>query len=89
MALTSLRLPDALARELDEIAARRRTTRSDAIREAVEQYCATARKGGKPDRIDLLQRLVTYGGSGRGDLAENGERYLRDLFRARRRPRPR
>jgi metal-responsive CopG/Arc/MetJ family transcriptional regulator len=87
---TSLRLPDELARELDEIAAKRRTTRSDAIREAVEQYCAAARKGRTADRIELLHRLVTYEGSGRGDVAENSERYLRELFGARRRrPRPR
>jgi metal-responsive CopG/Arc/MetJ family transcriptional regulator len=87
--LHSLRLPDHLARELDELAATRRTTRSEVIREAIEEYCAAQRDRGAADRTALLRRLVTYRGSGRGDLAERSEHYLRELFRARRRHRSR
>lgn len=62
-------------------------TRSDVVREAVEQYCATLRRGGAADRLALLRRLVTYSGSGRGDLARRSEEYLRERFDARRRHR--
>jgi metal-responsive CopG/Arc/MetJ family transcriptional regulator len=89
MLLTSIRLPEALARELDAIATRRRTPRSEVIREAIEQYCATARGASAGDRIALVRQLVTYRGSGRGDLAARSEEYLRERFhgvRRRRRP---
>ena len=36
------------------------------------------------DRLDLLDQLLDYDGSGRGDLAANAETYLRELFDARR-----
>ena len=85
MALHSLRLPDHLARELDELAASRHSSRSEVIRDAIEQYCAGQRAGATPDRLTLLRRLVTYPGSGRGDLAARSEQHLRKLFRARRR----
>ena len=84
MSLTSMRLPDHLVRELDEIAGRRRTTRSELVREAVEQYCATARSD-SGDPVALVDRLVTYKGSGRGDLGRRSEHYLRESFRERRR----
>jgi Arc/MetJ-type ribon-helix-helix transcriptional regulator len=85
VSLHSLRLPDHLTRELDELAASRRTSRSELIRDAIEQYCAVQRAGATPDRVTLLRRLVTYPGSGRGDLAARSEQHLRKLFRARRR----
>jgi metal-responsive CopG/Arc/MetJ family transcriptional regulator len=87
MSLTSLRLPDHLVRELDEVAARRRATRSELLREAVEQYCAATRSGEELDPVALVERLVTYQGSGRGDLARRSEQYLREMFRERRRRR--
>lgn len=87
---TTLRLPDELSRELDRIAEERHVTRSDIAREALEQYCSAVRKGQHGSRVTLLQSLVTYPGSGRGDLARQGRRYLREMFDAkRRRHRPR
>ena len=88
MSLTSIRLPDHLLRELDEVAGRRRTTRSELVREAVEQYCATVRSDER-DPVALVDRLVTYTGSGRGDLARRSEHYLREIFGERRRRRAR
>ena len=88
MALASIRLPDHLVREVDEVAARRRVTRSEVVREAVAEYCATARSTRTRDPVALVEQLVTYPGSGRGDLARRSEEYLRELFRARRRRRP-
>jgi metal-responsive CopG/Arc/MetJ family transcriptional regulator len=88
MSLTTVRLPDHMVHELDEVAERRHTTRSEIIREAVEQYCATARSGQEIDPVLLVRRLVTYDGSGRGDLARRGEEYLREMFCERRRTLP-
>ena len=82
-------MPDHLLRELDEVAGRRRATRSDLIREAVEQYCAATRSGDEVDPVALVDRLVTYEGSGRGDLARRSEHYLREIFREHRRHRAR
>lgn len=85
MALHSIRLPDQVTRELDALAARRKTNRSTLIREAVERYCAAMRAGERGDRLALLERLVTYEGSRVGDLAERSEHYLREMFGGKRR----
>lgn len=42
-----------------------------------------------PERLALLDRLVTYEGSGLGDLAARSEEYLRRIFHERRRGRSR
>lgn len=89
MTTTSLRLPRDLTTALDRLAEERGTTRSELIREAVEDYVAAARKGGPADRVALVRRLVTYEGSGCGDLASRAEDHLREMFGARRRDRPR
>jgi Arc/MetJ-type ribon-helix-helix transcriptional regulator len=89
MAMTSIRLPDHLTKELDAIASRRRTTRSDLIREAVARYCSATRAGGEDDAVELVERLVTYRGSGVGDLGRRSEPHLRGMFRERRRRRSR
>jgi metal-responsive CopG/Arc/MetJ family transcriptional regulator len=86
--ITCVRLPDALTNRLDQLAIERDTSRSALIREAVERFCDDAQAEARLDRAALVERLVTYPGSGRGDLAENGERILREHFDARRRRRP-
>jgi metal-responsive CopG/Arc/MetJ family transcriptional regulator len=85
MALTTIRLPETLAHSVDEIAKRRQVTRSDVVREALEQYCERTRKSERSSRLELLQRLVSYAGSGVGDLASRSEDHLRERFNARRR----
>lgn len=89
MATKTVRLPTHLSRAIDGLAADRHTTPSEIIREAAAEYCANARTHSATDRLALLRRLVTYEGSGRGDLAAHSEDYLRKLFHARRRQRPR
>jgi metal-responsive CopG/Arc/MetJ family transcriptional regulator len=84
MSTTSLRMPGELTHALDQLAQERGVTRSDLIREAVEAYVASCREGGPEDRVALVRSLVTYEGSGRGDLASRSEEHLRSLFRARR-----
>ena len=87
MSLTSFRLPDHLVRRLDEIAARRRATRSAVVCEAIEEYCSSKRRHADLDPVTLVERLVDYPGSGRGDLARRSEHYLREQFGERRRRR--
>lgn len=83
MSLTTIRLPDHLIRELDEAAERRKTTRSELIREAVTAYCVGARSDDDSDPVALVERLVRYDGSRRGDLGRRSEEHLRERFRAR------
>jgi metal-responsive CopG/Arc/MetJ family transcriptional regulator len=85
MDLTTVRLPEGLARSVDEIAKQRHVSRSDVVREALEQYCERARKSEALSRMELLRSLVSYDGSGVGDLASRSEEHLRKRFNARRR----
>lgn len=87
MAMTSIRLPDDLTQALDEIATRRRSTRSMLIREAVASYCEAVRREEEDDPFLLIEDEPSYGGSGRGDLAENGEAILRERLGGKRRTR--
>jgi metal-responsive CopG/Arc/MetJ family transcriptional regulator len=89
MDTTSLRLPRHLSAALDRLAVERGTTRSVIIREAVEEYVAASRTTGSGDRVALVERLVTYPGSGRKDGGARSEEYLRRSFGARRRNRTR
>ncbi len=89
MAVANIRLPDHLSRELDEIAARKRMTRSMVVREAVAQYCSAVRDDEEDDPFLLIDEAVTYGGSGKGDLASNSEAYLREKLGGRGRRRSR
>lgn len=85
MDLASIRLSENLVRSIDEIARQRHVTRSEVIREALEQYCVRSRKKQRLARVELLQQLVSYPGSGVGDLASRSEEHLRRRFRAQRR----
>jgi metal-responsive CopG/Arc/MetJ family transcriptional regulator len=85
---TSVRLPAELTEGLDHLARDRGTTRSELIRLAIEAFVEAARAGGPADRVALLRAIVTYPGSGRGDLATRSAHHLRKTFDARRR-RPR
>lgn len=85
MDLTTVRLPENLARSVDEIAKQRQVSRSDVVREALEQYCERASNTENLSRVELLRSLVSYDGSGVGDLATRSEEHLRKRFNARRR----
>jgi metal-responsive CopG/Arc/MetJ family transcriptional regulator len=89
VAIFSIRLPGSLVRRLDDLSSASGATRSELVREAVDQYCRRARPSRKPDPIDLLDKLVDYEGSGLSDLGSRSEQHLRKLFRERRRRRPR
>jgi metal-responsive CopG/Arc/MetJ family transcriptional regulator len=83
----SFRLPEDLLGALERQATRARRPKSELVRVALEQYLKRAdrqRETGLRQRVD---ELVTYEGSGSGDLAIRGEAILRARFRGRRRPR--
>ena len=82
---TTIRLSAELAEAADRIAERQRVTRSDVIRKALEEYCSKRGKGKPQGRLALLMDLVSYSGSGVGDLASRSEEHLRKRFRGRRR----
>jgi metal-responsive CopG/Arc/MetJ family transcriptional regulator len=86
MELTTIRLPEELARAVDQIAEQRQVTRSEIVRDALEQYCRKTERR-SPKRLELLSALVTYPGSGVGDLARRSQAYLRKRFREKRRTR--
>lgn len=85
MDLTTVRLPESLTRSVDEIAKQRQVTRSDVVREALQQYCERQNTSEPRSRSELLRSLISYPGSGVGDLGARSEEHLRKRFNARRR----
>jgi hypothetical protein len=79
MSMTSMRLPESLVGELDRIAESRDVTRSELIREALEHYVDDARQSTPGGRGELVDQVVTYPGSGHGDLAGQAEKLLRGV----------
>jgi metal-responsive CopG/Arc/MetJ family transcriptional regulator len=88
MHTASFRLPPELIGALARTASRRGEPRSEVVRAALEEYLARAREEGNTSLGALVDALVTYPGSGVGDLAARSEAHLRSKFHARRR-RPR
>ena len=86
MQTASFRLPPKLLRSLRERAQRLGVTRSTVVRDALAMWLS-ANGDSPPSTGVLLDLLVTWRGSGRGNLATEGERILRERFRARRRSR--
>ena len=85
---TSVRLPSRLVDALDAAAARQGVNRSTIVRKALEEHLGRASVVERKGLAALVEGLVTYSGSGVGDLGARGEEYLRERFRGRRR-RPR
>jgi hypothetical protein len=84
----SFRLPPELLSALERSAARARRPKSELVRSALEEYLARAGGEGGVTLSQLIDQLVTYEGSGVGDLGTRGEAHLRARFHARRhRPR--
>lgn len=81
---SSFRLPPSLLGDLDKVADARGVPRSFVVREALSAYVERAQPATTGQIIDAL---VTWKGSGKGNLAEHGEQILRERFRGRRRSR--
>src|SRR5207249_6465894 len=77
----SIRLPPALIQAIERAAAGRGVSRATLVREALEEYL---RRTGSTGLGVLVDRLVTYPGSGVGHLATRGEEILRERFSGRR-----
>lgn len=73
--------------QLDDIAARRNTTRSEVVCEAIEEYCSSRRQERDLDPVAMVERLVRYEGSAQPDRGRRSEHYLREMFGERRRHR--
>ena len=71
MTTISLKLPEALAADLDHAAAAERKTRSDFFREALSEKLASARRRRKRSLYDLTKDLCGAGDSRMGDLSCN------------------
>jgi hypothetical protein len=84
----SFRLPSGLLEALERSARRARRPKSDVVRTALEEYLERVDTEQGMTMGHLIDELVTYEGSGVGDLATRGEAHLRARFHARRR-RPR
>jgi predicted transcriptional regulator len=95
MRRTTVFFDEQVARELNAVARRERRSAASIVREAVEQYIVTHRRG-----EDRRPGFIAIGASGRADTAERHEEVLwaEDAGRAdaptrpearRRRPRPR
>jgi hypothetical protein len=84
----SFRLPPELLGALERSATRARRPKSDLVRAALEEYLARVGAEGGLTLGRLIDDLVTYEGSGIGDLGAHGEAHLRARFHGRRR-RPR
>lgn len=78
----SLRLPDELLDELDRQARRRRTSRSDLVREILEQHVRLAATPDQP--YSRVRDLVGFVTGGPPDLAAGHREYLVGLVRDRR-----
>ena len=80
MKTLTVRLPDALVREIEHESQSRRISKSDVVRERLYQPQRAVREGGS--MRDLAGDLI---GSVRGlpaDLSSNKKKYLPELIRA-------
>lgn len=78
METLTIRLPDELASRLRHTATEKAMSRSDCVRQALQNYLAESERV-SPSALDLLGDLVGIG-EGPGDLSTN-KRYLRDIGR--------
>lgn len=86
MKTASFRLPADLVRSIEVVSKKRGVSRSLVVRDAISAYLARADKA-PMTTSEYVEQLVTWPGSGKGDLASDAERLLRERFRAKRRSR--
>lgn len=87
--VTSVRLDTRTEQALDRMARMTGRTKSDLIREAVQQMTAGASRQleRSPTAYDRLADLIGAVDRGPGARASRGEEILRQMFASRRRPR--
>lgn len=83
METTAFRLPRSLLQALAAEARQLGVPRSAILRQALRAYFAAEKR--KPaTALALVDSIVTWKGSGRGNLARDSEKILRERLRARR-----
>jgi Arc/MetJ-type ribon-helix-helix transcriptional regulator len=85
METASFRLPPAILRALERAAELEGVAKSAVVRAALQRYLEQQEASRTTGA--LVDALVTYRGSGKGDLAARSEEILRARFRGRRRTR--
>ncbi len=83
----AIRIPDPLFRRVRQSARANKKSRSDFIREALEDYLERLGSSSEKDPYSLLSSLMPFEGSGIKDLASKSKHYLKEKFRARSHPR--
>ena len=83
----AIRIPDPLFRQIRKSARTKKKSRSDFIRQALEDYLERMGTVAERDPYSLLSSLMPFEGGGRVDLASRSEEYLKEKFHARSRPR--
>ncbi len=79
MKTLSLKVSGAMDRKLAAFVARRRVSKSEVIRAALEAYLKSEGRGGAGSALDLVQDLVGCV-RGPGDLSTNAK-YMKDFGR--------
>ena len=79
--MTSIRLPQDLEEKLNSLSAREGITKSELVREALQEYIVNYEKAGRP--YDLGQDLFGRHGSGDGTLSKTYKQKVREKIDAR------
>ena len=75
----SLRLSKRLEQRLEQAALSAGLSKSGYLRRCLEKELQSAKE--KPSPFELAKNLIPRVGSGRGDLAANSEKYVKDIIR--------
>ena len=79
-AQVTFRLPRRLVSRLDQLARRRRTKRSEILREAAEAYVDFETSRTTPRPYERVKNLIGSAQSGIPDLAERHSAYLKQIL---------
>jgi hypothetical protein len=80
---TTVRLDAELDRMVTDAARQLNVTRSAVIRQSIRDYCGSVLAEAEVYPWDLMKDLVGCFHSGRGDLASNSSKYVKEIIRAR------
>ena len=89
---SNIQLDDELERMIEDAARRLKVTRTEVVRRSIRKYCKQFLAETEAYPWELMKDLVGGFHSGRGDLARNSGKYVREIIRVKheeRRRRPR
>jgi Arc/MetJ-type ribon-helix-helix transcriptional regulator len=82
MPSTSIRLDDDLERMVADAARQLNVTRSEVIRQSIRHYCGRVLAEAEVYPWDLMKDLVGGFHNGRGDLARDSSKDVKEIIRA-------